>query len=114
MMACLHEGFASDLATIFIAAGAVLRTGSAQTLGKKKERVSITQFFTLEPKGLVIEEVFLPAYDKEEKFVGHKVAVRRQNAHALVNMAMRAAVNDDGQWATRLPPSGYILGFALI
>lgn len=101
MMTLLHEDFTSDLATIFIAAGVVLTTGSAQTLGEKKMRVSITQFFDLEPKGLVIEEVFLPAYGKEEKFVGHKVALRRQNAHALVNMAMRASVNNEGQWANR-------------
>jgi CO/xanthine dehydrogenase FAD-binding subunit len=96
MMAHAHEGFASDLATIFLAAGAILTCGAAQTRGET-QRVSVTKFFGLEQKGLVIEEVFLPVFGAGEKLVTQKVALRRQNAHALVNMGLRAAVDSDGE-----------------
>lgn len=95
MMAHAHPDFSSDLATIFLAAGAVLKCGSAQTRGQTT-RVSLTQFFALEPKGLVIEEVFLPALGPEQKLVTHKVSLRRQHAHALVNMGLRAAISPEG------------------
>lgn len=101
MMAHSHEGFASDLATIFLAAGAVLKCGSALTKGDKPQRVTVTQFFELEQKGLVIEEIFLPAFGREERLVTQKVALRRQNAHALVNMGFRAAVDPEGRLSTQ-------------
>jgi xanthine dehydrogenase/oxidase len=95
MMAHEHPDFISDLATIFLAAGAVLRCGSPQTRGQTT-RVSITQFFALEPKGLVIEGVFLPTFRPEQKLGTHKVSLMRQHAHALVNMGMRAAISPEG------------------
>lgn len=95
MMAHTHPDFSSDVTTIFLAAGAVLTCGSAQTMGET-QRVSVTQFFELSPEGLVIEEIFLPAFGGREKLVTQKVALRHIHAHALVNMAMRANVDTCG------------------
>lgn len=87
-----HPSFPSDAATILMAAGARLRLGNADTFGQE-QLVSVEKFFQLSLQSVVILTILLPASSPTTKFVTFKVALRRVNAHALLNAAFKFDVD---------------------
>ena len=87
-----HGEFASDVATILMAAGARLRLGFALDSGAERS-VGLEEFFNLSLEGVVILEILVPIVSKNTRFLTYKVALRRVNAHALVNAGFKLEVD---------------------
>lgn len=98
MMTHVHPDFVSDMATILTAAGATLSLTYAKSKGAEVTQVGVAQFFAMDPAGLVILSVFLPALSSSERLITQKVAVRRVNAHALLNAAFKFDVDEPKGW----------------
>ena len=105
MMTHLHPDFVSDMGTILTAADATLSVTYAASKGAEITRVSVAQFFGMPSAGLVILSVFLPALSSSERLITQKVAVRRVNAHALVNAAFKFDVDELKGWLEEGSPS---------
>lgn len=84
----LHGDFTSDIATIFMAAEVRLRLGMADTFGTE-ETVGLWEFFQMSLQGVVIIEIHLPYGTYQTQFKSYKVALRKVNAHALLNAAFK-------------------------
>jgi xanthine dehydrogenase/oxidase len=92
MLTHAHGEFASDISTILMAAEAKLRVGFAWENGDEHV-ISLEQFFNLSLDGAVIVEIFIPVMKASARFFTYKVALRRVNAHALLNAGFKLAVN---------------------
>jgi xanthine dehydrogenase/oxidase len=92
MLTHAHGEFASDISTILMAAEAKLRVGFAWENGDEHV-ISLEQFFNLSLDGAVIVEIFIPVMKASAQFFTYKVALRRVNAHALLNAGFKLAVN---------------------
>ena len=87
-----HGEFASDVATILMAAGARLTLGFAHDNGAERS-VGLEEFFSMSLEGVVVLEILVPIVPKDTRFLTYKVALRRVNAHALVNAGFKLEVD---------------------
>ena len=89
-----HGEFTSDVATILMAAEARLKLGLAHSNGSERS-VTLEEFFDMPLEGVVILEIIIPILRRNSRFVTYKVALRRVNAHALMNAGFKLEVNTE-------------------
>ena len=93
-----HWGFESDLATVFMAAGATLeliRIDGASI--SAPTTMTLEEFFAIpKTEQVIIKAVTVPWSDPSEVMRTYKVALRPQNSHALVNAGFRIRSGADG------------------
>eukprot|EP01018_Ginkgo_biloba_P033813 Gb_38126 [translate_table: standard] len=94
MMAHEHPDFVSDVATLLMAAETKLTICSAYSNGLQ-EVVDLEQFFGMQMEGKVITEIKIPALPVNSRFVRHKVALIRVNAHPILNAAFKFEVDSE-------------------
>ncbi|KAG0611483.1 hypothetical protein M758_7G144100 [Ceratodon purpureus] len=87
-----HGDFTSDVSTILMAAGATLKLGFAHNNGAEQS-VGLEEFFNMSLEGVVILEITVPIMPKTTRFLTYKVALRRVNAHALMNAGFKLEVD---------------------
>lgn len=87
-----HGEFSSDVATILMAAGSRLKLGLAHNNGAEQS-VGLEDFFNMSLEGVVVLEIMIPIVSKNTRFLTYKVALRRVNAHALVNAGFKLEVD---------------------
>ena len=78
-----YPAFPSDVATILAGAGASATLVDPET--KKESSVAVEDLKSVE--GLVLKSVVIPLGSPADKFFTDRVALRHQNAHAIVNAA---------------------------
>eukprot|EP00730_Choanoeca_flexa_P003145 TRINITY_DN11305_c0_g1_i3.p1 TRINITY_DN11305_c0_g1~~TRINITY_DN11305_c0_g1_i3.p1 ORF type:complete len:1308 (+),score=353.97 TRINITY_DN11305_c0_g1_i3:32-3955(+) len=94
--------FPSDLATLFVAAGATLKiTDASQT-----QQVGVEEFLTMDMKGKVIVSITIPMLEQNQVYVSHKVMKRHANAHAYVNAACLLTIVDNSVTMAQLAFGG--------
>ncbi|KAG6552063.1 hypothetical protein Mapa_006369 [Marchantia paleacea] len=98
----LHGDFTSDIATTFMAAEVRLRLGMANTFGTE-ETVGLWEFFQMSLQGVVIIEIHLPYGTSQTQYKSYKVALRKANAHALLNAAFKFDMEKSTGVCTRPP-----------
>jgi indole-3-acetaldehyde oxidase len=89
-----RRGFASDLATILLGAGASIKI--AKSSGDSKT-VSLDQFFSKGfrfTKDALIKSVTIPYLSPGDIFKTYRTAIRPINAHALTNAGFRVQLTD--------------------
>ncbi|CAM6125267.1 unnamed protein product [Calypogeia fissa] len=89
-----HPTFPSDAATVLMAAEARLRLGHAERFGVE-QMVTLKEFFQMSLQNVVILEVHIPVAMPTTQFITFKVALRRVNAHAILNAGFKFDVDSD-------------------
>jgi len=90
MIAHDQSSFPSDLLTILYTVGTILSIGSPSG---QVDKIDLASFGNYSMKGKVIISVFLPYSAQNERVQTFKVALRHQNAHALLNAGLRMTVS---------------------
>ncbi|KAJ7565972.1 hypothetical protein O6H91_02G083300 [Diphasiastrum complanatum] len=103
VMAYKHHDFISDIATILVAAEATIKIYSAFEDGPEVI-LDLHNFFTLPSlEGVVILEIHIPRLKAESRIYTFKAALRRVNAHPLLNAAYKFDI-DPEKGLIRTPP----------
>eukprot|EP01046_Picozoa_sp_COSAG06_P024206 COSAG06_NODE_1960_length_7977_cov_3.230515_3_plen_1389_part_00 len=86
------EGFASDIATLMMGAGAILKVLSG---GETKEQDILSFLSESDSMGdAIIVSITIPVLAEGEHLFTYRTAQRPKNAHAFVNACFRATVKD--------------------
>ena len=87
------KGFASDIVTLLMSAGASLKLYDSTSSGSS---VSDVHSFTRgdDMGGTIIQSVTIPKCAEGEVLFAYRTAMRPVNAHAFVNSCFRATVKD--------------------
>eukprot|EP00252_Welwitschia_mirabilis_P010739 TRINITY_DN2419_c0_g1_i7.p1 TRINITY_DN2419_c0_g1~~TRINITY_DN2419_c0_g1_i7.p1 ORF type:complete len:1017 (-),score=216.35 TRINITY_DN2419_c0_g1_i7:1040-4090(-) len=94
MLAHDHQDFVSDISTLLMASEARLKICSAFSNGLS-EVVTIDEFLNMEMDGKVIVEIYVPTLSSTSHFSRQKVALRRVNAHPIVNAAFKFEIDPE-------------------
>eukprot|EP00041_Stephanoeca_diplocostata_P035109 m.1226721 g.1226721 ORF g.1226721 m.1226721 type:complete len:1408 (-) comp24639_c0_seq1:828-5051(-) len=94
IMMARTQGFQSDLATILMGANATVYYTTLQTGDSVEE--DFGTFLTGTATGILVTGFKIPFLAPNEQYRSYRQALRSNNAHALVNAAFRASVNEEG------------------
>lgn len=92
VMAHGHGDFVSDVAAILMTAKAKIKVGSAYNNGQERI-LSLEEFYKISLDGLVILDIVIPVLGKNARVSTYKIALRRVNAHALMNAGFNMEVD---------------------